>query len=166
MNRRVAAAGTREGEADDVRPSGTGRTLERSVRGRAGRDAAAPPEPAGPGVGSAARPYVHALAGLGYFVTESSVEGTDGFWQEPFARTTNFSDETWSLVAGTGVLVPLASGRHPVELDAGVQARASGETRYLREGSIVEEGDGRISIHPIESDTDFLMLRLGVRARL
>lgn len=112
------------------------------------------------------RPYLHALAGLGFFVTESSVGGRDGLRQEPFARTTNFSDETWSLVAGTGALVPLSGGRHPVDLDVGVQYRANGETRYLREGSIVEEGDGRISLHPIESDTDFLMLRLGVRVRL
>lgn len=106
------------------------------------------------------RPYVNAIGGLSYFFTESSVKGTANVGT--FARTTNFSDLTYALGVGGGVYIPLGGGVSPVLLDLGLQYRTHGRTRYLREGSIRDDGTGGISFTPIESDTDLLLIRLGL----
>jgi hypothetical protein len=111
------------------------------------------------------RPYLNGTAGLSYFFTQSSVEGSADF--EPFARSTNFDDATFAWSAGGGLYIPLRRGhRHSVSLDIGAQYHANGEATYLREGSIHEDGTGEIFFDPIRSQTNLVTYRLGVTVGL
>ena len=113
----------------------------------------------------AVRPYLNGTAGLSYFFTQSSVEGSADF--EPFASSTNFDDATFAWAAGGGLYIPLRRGRkHPLSLDIGAQYHANGEARYLREGSIREDGTGEIFFDPIRSQTNLIMYRLGITVGL
>jgi hypothetical protein len=108
----------------------------------------------------AVRPYVNGEAGVAYFATQSSVEGSSN--DERFASTTNFDDATFAWSAGGGVLIPVRRGLRPIMIDLGVRYHANGEARYLREGSIVDNPDGSITFTPIRSETDLVTYQLGV----
>lgn len=108
------------------------------------------------------RPYVNGTVGLGYFFTESSVEGSRS--HETFASTTNYDDLILSYAAGGGLYVPLRGGTAPVSLDLGVRYQWSRDVSYLREGSIEDLPGGAIAFRPVRSDADVLTLQLGVTA--
>jgi hypothetical protein len=111
------------------------------------------------------RPYLNGTAGLSYFFTRSSVEGSSDL--EPFASSTNFDDATFAWAAGGGLYIPLRKGRkNPLSLDIGAQYHANGEARYLREGSIQEDGTGNVFIDPIRSQTNLITYRLGITVGL
>lgn len=110
------------------------------------------------------RPYLNATAGLAYFVTQSSVEGTSD--NRTIANTTNYDDASFAYGAGAGVYVPLRRGAVPISLDAGVRYSRNGRARYLREGSIRDNPDSSITITPLESQTDLLTFHLGVSVGL
>lgn len=111
------------------------------------------------------RPYLNGTVGVSYFFTQSSVEGSADF--EPFASSTNFDDATFAWAAGGGLYIPLRKGRrHPLSLDIGAQYHANGEARYLREGSIQEDGSGDIFFDPIRSQTNLITYRLGITVGL
>lgn len=113
----------------------------------------------------AVRPYLNGTAGLSYFFTQSSVEGSADL--EPFASSTNFDDATFAWAAGGGLYIPLRRGRkHALSLDIGAQYHANGDARYLREGSIREDGTGEIFFDPIHSQTNLIMYRLGITVGL
>ncbi len=107
------------------------------------------------------RPYVNAGLGFSYFSTESSVSGSSD--TEPFASTTNFDDFTFALVSGGGVWIRLS---RTVFLDLSGRYLRNGRVRYLREGSIIEATDGSISFTPIESETNMLLIQVGVSVSL
>jgi hypothetical protein len=106
------------------------------------------------------RPYLNASAGLSYFFTHSSVEGDADY--EPFASSTNYDDATFGWSVGGGLYFPVRRGPRPISLDLGAQYHANGQARYLREGSIQDDGGGRISFAPIRSHTNLISYRLGV----
>lgn len=108
------------------------------------------------------RPYVNAAVGLGYFYTESEVKGSRNFRFDDFARTTNFDDLGFSWGGGGGLELGLRAGANPLLLVFDVQYRDQGRTRFLREGSIEETADGRLTFDPLEAEVDLLLLRLGV----
>ena len=111
------------------------------------------------------RPYLNGTAGLSYFFTRSSVEGSADL--EPFASSTNFDDATFAWSAGGGLYIPLRKGRkNPLSLDIGAQYHANGEARYLREGSIQEDGTGNIFFDPIRSQTNLITYRVGITVGL
>jgi hypothetical protein len=113
------------------------------------------------------RPYLSGTAGLSYFFTRSSVEGSSDI--EPFASSTNFDDATFAWSAGGGLYIPLRRGegrKKLVSLDIGAQYHANGEARYLREGSIREDGTGEIFFDPIRSQTNLITYRLGITVGL
>lgn len=106
------------------------------------------------------RPYVNASGGLAYFATTSSVKGdNDG---EAFASDTNQDDVTLAWSAGGGVMIPLSHGRTPVALNLGAQYHGNGNVEYVKEGDIIDEPDGSITINPTRSDANFVSIRLGV----
>jgi hypothetical protein len=113
----------------------------------------------------AVRPYLNGTVGLSYFFTSSSVEGSADL--EPFASSTNFDDATFAWAAGGGLYIPIRRGRkHPLSLDLGAQYHANGEARYLREGSIQEDGTGEIFFQPIRSQTNLITYKLGLTVGL
>ena len=85
----------------------------------------------------------------------------------PFASSTNFDDATFAWAAGGGLYIPIRRrSRHPLSLDIGAQYHANGEARYLREGSIHEDGTGEIFFDPIRSQTNLITYRLGITVGL
>lgn len=110
----------------------------------------------------AIRPFVNGFVGLGYFFTESSVGGSSDFDFDDFARTTNFDDVSFAYGGGGGLGLRLGRGYRPVYLNFEVQYRNHGETEYLREGSIVDDGFGGLIISPLLSEADFLLFQVGV----
>ena len=107
------------------------------------------------------QPYIHGGIGISYFATTSSVEGSDNN-DEPFARTTNFDDLTFSWIAAAGLRIPLSRGRTPVALDLGARLLDNGEVEYLREGSITTNPDGSIVLDPILSEANLVKILIGV----
>lgn len=107
------------------------------------------------------RPYVNGTAGLAYFYTQSSVEGSAND-NQPFARTTNKSDVNLAYTAGGGIYVPLSVGRRPLSLDVGASYHGNGTAEYLRKGSIRDRPDGGVDIDEIRSETNFMTYRVGV----
>ena len=111
------------------------------------------------------RPYLNAgFSGL-LFRTASSVSGIRSS-DEPIAATTNLSDWTGAWVLGAGLRFPLGGRESPVDLDLGVRYHRGGEALYLREGSIIDNPDGSITIHPLNSRTPFMVYGVGVRFRI
>ena len=109
----------------------------------------------------AIQPYLQGAIGLSNFATTTSAEGSDN--TDPFARTTNFNDWTVAYYGGGGLQFQVSHGRNPVFIDGGVRYQSHGRTRYLREGSIQEAPGGGVTIDPIESKTDLLIIHLGVQ---
>jgi len=110
------------------------------------------------------RPYAHGFAGVSYLFTSSSLEGSES--GEPFASTTNFDDVTFAYGGGAGLYIPLRRGTAPISLDLGATYRNAGRAEYLREGDIVDNPDGSITLFPTRSDTDMLTFHLGVTVGL
>jgi hypothetical protein len=106
------------------------------------------------------RPYLHAAIGASDFATTTSVEGSNN--SNPFASSTNFNDWTFAWYAGGGLMYLVSSNNNPVYIDAGVRYQQHGETRYLREGSLQSNGSGGVIIRPVQSQTDLLVIHLGV----
>jgi hypothetical protein len=111
------------------------------------------------------RPYLHAAIGTSDFVTSTEVSGSD-FGSDPFARSTDFNDWTFAWYGGAGAMVLVSSKHSPVYIDAGVRYQSHGQTRYLREGSLQNDGSGGVILNPIESRTDLLVIHLGVQVGL
>lgn len=111
--------------------------------------------------GGSVRPYLNAGLGFSYFSTESRVSGSSEF--EEFASTTNFDDFTFALASGAGLWIRLS---RKLFLDLSGRYLRNGRVRYLREGSIIEAADGSISFTPIESETNMLLIQVGVSVSL
>jgi hypothetical protein len=108
----------------------------------------------------AIKPYIAGTVGFSYFATESGVSGTSN--GEDFAESTNFDDFTFAVVGGGGLRVRLKGGRTPVFLDLSSEYHRNGRASYLREGSIIDNGNGTISFTPIQSETNLMLVKLGV----
>lgn len=106
------------------------------------------------------RPYVGGLIGVSNFSTTSSVSGSNSN-DEPFATTTNASDNAFSKIAFGGLYVPIGSGGSV--LDVGARYTWNGESvRYLTEGDITEDANGDIQLHPRESRADLMTITFGL----
>lgn len=106
------------------------------------------------------RPYITGTVGFSYFATESGVSGTNN--GEDFAESTNFDDFTFSMVAGGGIRIRVSRGRTPIFIDLSSEYHRNGQASYLREGSIIDNGNGTISFTPIQSETNLMLIKLGV----
>ena len=83
------------------------------------------------------RPYLHALAGLGYFATSTETAGHSGNGSR---GDTNFDDATFAWAVGGGVEIALGSD---VSLDLGARYLANGTVDYLTGEGISGGGNGR-----------------------
>lgn len=111
------------------------------------------------------RLYGNALAGFGYFSTDSQVRG--GLDQEPFAGSRNYGDGGFSWSAGGGIEIPIArAGMIPVSLDLGLTYHGNGRREYLTRGDIRDLPDGSLEFAVKRSQADFLVWRVGVSVGL
>lgn len=107
------------------------------------------------------RPYLFGSFGVSNFRTSTSAEGSSN--TNPFAESTNFSDWTYALSGGGGLMYQVSYGRTPIWVDGGLRYQGHGRTRYLREGSLDTDSNGNVIISPIESETNMLVMHLGVQ---
>ena len=109
----------------------------------------------------AVQPYLDGLFGLKYFFTETTVRDED-FHDEAIASTTNFDDVALSYGIGGGIDFQLYRGRHnAVLINAGARYLFGSEAEYLQEGSI-ERRNGRVFFTTDRSETDLLIMQLGI----
>lgn len=108
--------------------------------------------------------YLNGGLGAQAFYTDSRVEPTAG--GSPLVSSVNHSDLTlgWSL--GAGFSVPVYRGTRLVSVDVGTQYHGGGTASYLAPGSIEDLPNGRVAITPMESRTNMLAVRVGVRVGL
>lgn len=112
------------------------------------------------------RPYVNAHVGYSFVWTSTSVDYGDDYYDDYYyddysSSVTHLDDWSFSYGAGAGLYVPVRGGDAPVSLDLGVRYHNNGEADYLREGDIVDNEDGSISLYPVRSDTDLLTFHIG-----
>lgn len=112
------------------------------------------------------RPYVNGYAGYSFLWTTTTIDDTNGYYygDEYYDDDTSFTEQddgSFSYGAGAGLYVPVRRGSSPVSLDLGVRYHNNGEAEYLREGDIVDNPDGSVSLYPTRSDTDLLTFHIG-----
>lgn len=110
------------------------------------------------------QPYLHASAGLSYFVTSSSVDDNDGYG--PYLETTNYSDLVFGWKFGGGLRLRVGGGHNPIYLDFGVERHDNGIANYLTSGDIVDNPDGSITLYPNRSEADLIAFHVGVSVGL
>lgn len=108
------------------------------------------------------RPYVNASISHLFFRTVSTVEGIRSS-DEPIASTTNHSDGTRAWVYGGGLRIPIPRSNSNFTIDVGLRYFRGGEASYLREGSIIDNPDGSITILPLLSRTPFIGYTVGFK---
>lgn len=109
------------------------------------------------------KPYVGGMIGFSNFNTVSRVAGSNSD-DQPFASSTNSSDNAFSKHALGGIYFPMANGKALIDL--GVRYTWNGESvRYLTPGDISEDAGGNIVITPNETRADLLTITLGVTLR-
>lgn len=109
------------------------------------------------------RVYGHGTLGLGYFSTDSSVRGTSGVGEDPFASTRNYGDGGVAWNGGGGVEIPLGRLQdQPVLLDLGLSYQGNGRREYLTRGGIRDLPDGSLEFDVKRSQANFWLWRLGV----
>ena len=104
------------------------------------------------------RPYAYALAGFGYFATETSFgHGYDYYGDN---STTNYDDWTFAWSAGAGLLIPVSRS---VAIDVGVQYVGNGTVRYLAEGDLLPAPGGTPpAIIPRQTEANLVTITVGV----
>lgn len=110
-----------------------------------------------------AKPYLAGMLGFSNFNTVSRAEGSNSD-DEPFASTTNSSDNAFAKHVLAGLYLPLADGK--VLFDIGGRYTWNGESvRYLTPGDISEDAGGNVIIKPNETRADLLTITIGVTIR-
>ena len=106
------------------------------------------------------RPYAYALAGFGYFATETSFgHGYDYYGDN---STTNYDDWTFAWSAGAGLLIPVSRS---VAIDVGVQYVGNGTVRYLAEGDL-HPSPGGVGAPPVivprQTEANLFTITVGI----
>lgn len=110
------------------------------------------------------RTYLYGSIGGSNFATITSAEGSNN--TSPFASSTNFNDWTWAMTGGGGMMFQVSHGRTPIFIDGGLRYQTHGQTRYLREGSLDTDLGGNVIISPVESETNLVVMHLGIQVKL
>jgi opacity protein-like surface antigen len=104
------------------------------------------------------RPYAYALAGFGYFATETSFGNGYDYYGD--SSTTNYDDWTFAWSAGAGLLIPVSRS---VAIDVGVQYVGNGTVRYLAEGDLQPTASGASPlVVPRQTEANLLTITVGV----
>jgi opacity protein-like surface antigen len=104
----------------------------------------------------AVRPYAYALAGVGYFATDTTI----GHYYYGAYGTTNYDDTTFAWSAGAGLLIPVSGS---LAIDVGVQYVGNGTVRYLAEGDLLPAPGGAPPlIVPRKTDANLVEITVGV----
>jgi opacity protein-like surface antigen len=104
------------------------------------------------------RPYAYALAGVGYFATDTSLH--DGYDDYGSYGTTNYDDTPFAWSAGAGLLFPLSRS---LALDVSVQYVGNGTVRYLAEGDLEPSSGGAPAVAvPRRTEANLITLTVGV----
>ena len=105
------------------------------------------------------RPYAYALAGIGYFATETSFgHGNDYYYGDN--STTNYDDTTFAWSVGAGLLFPVSRS---LAIDVGVQYVGNGTVRYLAEGDLLPSPGGTPPfIIPRQTEANLITITVGV----
>lgn len=109
------------------------------------------------------QPYVDGLFGVKYFFTETSIRD-DSFRDDEIASSTNFDDAALSYGLGGGIDIQVFQGRGKLGallINVGARYLFGTEAEYLQEGSI-ERRNGRVFFNVDRSETDLLLMQLGV----
>jgi opacity protein-like surface antigen len=102
------------------------------------------------------RPYAYALAGLGYFATDTRFG--DDYYGSP--SSTNYDDTTFAWSAGAGLLFAVSRS---VAIDVGVQYVGNGTVRYLAEGDLLPSPiDAAPVIVPRKTEANLVTVTVGV----
>ena len=118
------------------------------------------------------RPYFEGAIGFNYLYTETTIENTNTFLEEPVFRSTNFDDFAFSYGAVAGLLIELH--RYPVTdilegttriervmLNLMGRYKAGGTAEYLKKGSITVQ-NGQAFYDVSRSKTDLFYYTVGV----
>jgi opacity protein-like surface antigen len=107
------------------------------------------------------RPYAYALAGVGYFATETSLgNGYSYSYDYGAYSTTNYDDTTFAWSAGAGLLFAVSKS---VAIDVGVQYVGNGTVRYLAEGDLLPSPGGVPPvIVPRKTEANLVTITVGV----
>jgi len=104
------------------------------------------------------RPYAYALAGFGYFATQTSFGYGYDYYGD--SSTTNYDDWTFAWSAGAGLLIPVSRS---LAIDVGVQYVGNGTVRYLAEGDLLPSPGGAPPvIVPRQTEANLLTISVGV----
>jgi opacity protein-like surface antigen len=104
------------------------------------------------------RPYAYALAGFGYFATETSFGNGYDYYGD--SSTTNYDDWTFAWSAGAGLLIPVSRS---LAIDVGVQYVGNGTVRYLAEGDLLPSPSGAPAvILPRETAANLFTITIGI----
>jgi opacity protein-like surface antigen len=103
------------------------------------------------------RPYAYALAGVGYFATDTSLD--DGYDHGSYSST-NYDDTTFAWSAGIGLLIPISRS---LAIDVGVQYVGNGTVRYLAEGDLQpSSGNAPPVVVPRKTEANLVTITVGV----
>lgn len=104
-------------------------------------------------------PYVFGTVGIGYFSTQSNLSG----WDDPQGvfNTRHYGDLVTAARAGGGLRFRIG-GPGSVSVDLGAAYHRNGVAEYLREGDILDNPDGSITVFPNRTEANFVTFRAGV----
>ena len=105
------------------------------------------------------QPYMNAAVGFMDLVTSTSVRGSDSDYE--YASTTNSDDATSAWIFGGGIYVPFGTQK-AWKIHAGARYFYGGDATYLREGDIIDNDDGSVTLLTRRSKTDLVTWQVGV----
>jgi len=103
------------------------------------------------------RPYANASYSGVHFTTESCVSNPDGFVEDQCHS--NHGDWASAGVFGGGVKIPFGQSR--AALNLGARYHYGAKATYLREGDIIDNSDGTVTLNVRSSKTDLVLWQIG-----
>jgi hypothetical protein len=122
---------------------------------------------AGPELSAAlgrARPYLGAMAGIGYFLTTAAADREDAGTR--FAIQVQKHDLAFAYGGQTGLRIPVRAGSRAVAVDLGVRYQRSREAELLRKGDLTVDESGAIHFSPVRAEAELWVFRAGVSVPL